>query len=148
MKARPFHETVDLIMKQYQSHFLDDNLIERIQIARYPPTGWIEPHADPLPIIRLIISGYLSKRGVDYDEGGFYMIDKKNGKLDLENHIDAGDIGFFCASLRHGLEKIDPNIEPDINKTDGRWWWGLNMHNSDVIKPELRATGMPYNINS
>ena len=46
-------------------------------MTRYPPTGYIEPHMDPEPIIRLIISGYLSKRGVNYDEGGFYFIDKK-----------------------------------------------------------------------
>ena len=60
-----------LDLDTYSFNTPDDNQIERIQIARYPPTGWIEPHADPTPIIRLIISGYLSKRGVDYDEGGY-----------------------------------------------------------------------------
>jgi len=31
-----------------------------------------------------------------------------------------------------------------IKKKDGRWWFGLNMHNSDVIKPEKRDVGKPY----
>ena len=53
-----------------------EGIIERVQIVRYPPTGYIEPHQDNSNIIRLIISGYLSKRGKDYEKGGFYLIDK------------------------------------------------------------------------
>ena len=74
--SRPLKLLSGLDLDTYSFNTPEDKQIERIQIARYPPTGWIEPHADPTPVIRLIISGYLSKRGVDYNEGGFYMIDK------------------------------------------------------------------------
>ena len=133
---------------EYTNNTPKDKIVERLQVTRYPPTGFVEPHLDPDPLMRFVISGYLSKRGVDYQEGGFYMIDEKNGKLDLETHIDAGDIGFFYASLRHGVDEIDAKKIPDFNKKNGRWWFGYNIHNSDIIRPENRHTGIPYNINS
>ena len=133
---------------EYTNNTPKDKIVERLQVTRYPPTGFVEPHLDPDPLMRFVISGYLSKRGVDYQEGGFYMIDEKNGKLDLEIHIDAGDIGFFYATLRHGVDEIDAKKIPDFNKKNGRWWFGYNIHNSDIIRPESRHTGIPYNINS
>ena len=76
------------------------------------------------------------------------MIDKKNGKLDMEKSIDGGDLGFFYASLRHGVNVIDPDKQSDMSDTCGRWWIGYNIHNSDFIQSKKRHTGMPYNINS
>ena len=144
--CRPLKLLAGLSLDEFTNNTPADNQIERVQVSRYPPTGYIEPHTDPVPNIRFVISGYLGKRGTNYDEGGFYLVDEKNGKLDMEKHIDAGDVGFFFASLRHGLALIDPKKKVDINKKDGRWWFGLNMHNSDVIKPEDRHTGTPYDI--
>ena len=144
----PLKFLAGLSPKEYTKNTPKDKIVERLQVTRYPPTGFVEPHADPDPLMRLVISGYLTKRGVDYQEGGFYMINEKNNKLDLETKIDAGDIGFFYATLRHGVDQIDPKNNPDFNKKDGRWWIGYNIHHSDIIKPENRATGIPYDINS
>jgi len=146
--CRPLKLLAGLSLNEFTNNTPKDNQIERVQVTRYPPSGYIEPHMDPVPNIRFIISGYLSKRGVDYSEGGFYLVDEKNGKLDMEQYIDKGDVGFFMASLRHGLATIDSKKPADIKKKDGRWWFGLNMHNSDVIKPEERHVGTPYDINS
>jgi len=145
--CRPLKFLSGLSLFEYENNTPKDKIVERLQVTRYPPTGFVEPHLDPDPLMRFVISGYLSKRGIDYQNGGFYMIDKKNGKLDLEAKIDAGDIGFFYATLRHGVDIIDPTKSPDIKKKDGRWWFGYNIHNSDFIKREKRATGIPYNIN-
>ena len=120
-----------------------DHIVERVQVVRYPPRGYIEPHYDNNKIIRLIISGYLSKRGKSYKKGGFYVIDE-NRKLDMEDHIEEGDIGFFYASLKHGMETIDPDKKPIKNKKNGRWWFGFNIHNSDVVKNRYVAT--PVNL--
>ena len=65
-----------------------------------PPTGFVEPHIDAEPLMRLVISGYLTRRGKHYNKGGFYMIDENNKKLDLEDNIEDGDVGFFYATLR------------------------------------------------
>ena len=54
-----------------------DLIIERLQFSRYPPTGFIEPHVDANTLMRLVISGYLSTRGIDYDKGDFISLTKK-----------------------------------------------------------------------
>ena len=60
--------------------------------------------------------------------------------------INAGDIGLFYASLRHGLNTIDQDNSPDVKKKDGRWWFGLNVHNSNEIDESKRHTTSPYKI--
>ncbi len=146
---RPLKFPAGLSPSQYENNTPKDKIVERVQIVRYVPKGFVEPHVDPVPICRFVFSVYLSKRGgEDYSKGGFYMIDKKNGKLDMEKSIDAGDLGFFYASLRHGVNVIDPDKQSNMSDTCGRWWIGYNIHNSDFIQSKKRHTGMPYNINS
>ena len=95
--CRPLKLLAGLSLYEFENNTPKDKIIERLQVVRYPPSGYIEPHFDNSSLIRLIISGYLSKKGEHYEKGGFYLIDK-NGKLDMEDQIDAGDIG-FCATL-------------------------------------------------
>ena len=135
-----------LEFNQYSKNTAKDHIVERVQIVRYPPGGYIEPHYDNNKIIRLIISGYLSKRGDDYKKGGFYLIDKKR-KLDMEDYIDSGDIGFFYASLKHGMETIDPKDKIVKFEKSGRWWFGYNIHNSDVVRQSDRHVATPVNLN-
>tara|TARA_Y100000590_G_scaffold97802_1_gene111311 strand:+ start:3385 stop:4266 length:882 start_codon:yes stop_codon:yes gene_type:complete len=143
--CRPLKLLSGLSPDAFQKNTPKDEIIERLQIARYPPTGFIEAHVDANTLMRLVISGYLSKRGVDYDEGGFYLIDEKDEKLNIEDKVDAGDVGLFYAALRHGMDTIDPKKEINIAKKDGRWWYGLNVHNSDVVAQQKRQTTSSYN---
>ena len=145
--CRPLKLLAGLSLDEFTNNTPKDNQIERVQVARYPPSGgYIEPHRDPPALIRFIISGYLGKRGADYQEGGFFLNDEKHGKLDMEKYIDAGDVGFFYSSLIHGVDPIDTKKPSDINKKDGRWWFGLNMHNSNIVKPVDRIFGAPHNL--
>jgi len=145
--CRPLKLLSGLSLDEFTNNTPKDDYIERLQIARYPPSGgYVEPHRDPPNIMTCIISGYLSKRGVDYQEGGFFLHDEKHGKLDMEKYIDAGDVGFFYSSLIHGVDPIDTKGTVDIDKKDGRWWFGLNMHNSNTTdKVVTRISGAPYN---
>ena len=145
--CRPLKFLAGLSLFEFESHTPKDLIIERLQIARYPPTGFIEPHIDANTLMRLVISGYLSTRSIDYHNGGFHFVDEEDNKCDVEDKIKAGDIGLFYASLRHGLDTIDPDKKPDINKKDGRWWFGLNVHNSDEMEESKRYTTSPYKIN-
>ena len=145
--SRPFKLLAGLSMFEFENNTPKDLIVERLQIARYPPTGFIESHIDANTLMRLVISGYLSTRGVHYHEGGFYFVDGKDKKCDVEDKINAGDIGLFYASVRHGLDTIDPQKKPDIAKKDGRWWFGLNVHNSDEMEASKRHTTSPYKIN-
>jgi len=145
--CRPLKLLAGLSLFEFENHTPKDLIVERLQIARYPPTGFIEPHIDANTLMRLVISGYLSTRGIDYHEGGFYFMDKEDNKCDVEDKIKAGDIGLFYASLRHGMDIIDPEKKADIVKKDGRWWFGLNVHNSNEIEDSKRHTTTPYKLN-
>lgn len=141
--CRPFKLLSGLSLTQFEENTPKETIIERLQIARYPPQGYIEPHTDAHTLLRLVISGYLSKRGKSYSKGGFYLCNNDGSEKDVEDLIDAGDVGLFYASLRHGMRTIDPEKPSDIKKKDGRWWYGLNVHHSDHVSSELRHTTKP-----
>ena len=97
--------------------------------------GYLEPHLDPHVHQRLIISGYMSKQGVDYNGLGFYLIDKKNKIIEVEHLIDTGDLGIGSSSVYHGVAPVNCDKLPewdDIN--DGRWFLSLFSNASDEVK--------------
>ncbi|MBA1339405.1 MAG: hypothetical protein FD544_000256 [Pelagibacterales bacterium] len=143
--TRPLKFLAGLSIYEFENNTPKDKIVERLQVVRYPPGGYIEPHADNNKNIRLVISGYLTKRGKGYQNGGFFLVDEKNGKLDMEKEIDAGDVGFFYPTLGHGLERIDPEEKAVYDSKKGRWWFGLDMVNSDVVDELKRNTSSPYN---
>ncbi len=124
---------------EFENNTPKDGIVDRIQVLKYPPGGSLETHCDPYHNQRTFISIYMSTRGEDYKSGGFYVIDKDNKKLDLEEYINAGDIGFGYASIMHGVDKIDglENCEWDTNK--GRWFIGLYSNDSDEVKNRITS---------
>ena len=122
-----------------------DGVIDRIQVVRYPPRiGYLEPHIDPYLPQRLIFSGYMSKRGVDYEGGGFYLIGKGDKVINVEDKIDVGDICFCYATVYHGVAPVDKHKEPSWEKDDGRWFLSLYSTASDEF-PD-KQTGHPVNL--
>lgn len=125
---------------EYENNTPKDGVVDRIQIARYlPKIGISETHCDPYQNQRFFISGFMSKRGVDYEAGGFYVVGKIKTFIDVEDEIEVGDIGIGYATVLHGVDRIDPGKEADWNKKDGRWWLGLYSNSSDMVGS--RATG-------
>ena len=57
----------------------------------------------------------MSKRGIDYKDGGFFFKLSKNKKINIENKIDEGDAVIFYGSIAHGVDVIDPT-ENSIEK--------------------------------
>ena len=125
----------------YERHTPKDGVVDRIQIAQYPPKiGISETHSDPWKNQRTFISAFMSKRGVDYHAGGFYVVGPGNVFIDVEPAIDVGDIAIGYATVMHGVARIDPHQECDWSSKDGRWWLGLYSNSSDMVKE--RATGV------
>jgi len=124
-----------------------DGQVDRIQIVVYPPGfGELETHTDPFNTTPLAISGYLSSiKSGDFSSGGFYCVDEKENKIALENEIDIGDMGFFCASVKHGVTVIDKElvssdyINCDWSRGSGRWFLGLYTNDSNEIKNRVTA---------
>jgi hypothetical protein len=139
-KWRVLKVLMGLQENEYEQNTPKDGVVDRIQIVQYPPQlGFIEPHADPFLYQRLFISAYLSKRGVDYQGGGFYLVGRDDKELDTEPAIEVGDIGIGYATVCHGVNPCDLDLEPDWDTASGRWFLGLYSNASDEVQD--RHTG-------
>ena len=120
---------------EYEYNSPKDGVVDRIQVVRYPPKiGHLELHSNPYINQRVIISGYMSKIGVDFEGGGAYVSTKNNKKEFIEKNIDIGDIGTCYATVRHGVDPVDIDKTPDWSAKDGRWFLGLYSNSSDEVK--------------
>lgn len=111
-------------------------LVDRLQIVKYPPgSGYLAPHHDPEHNQRLIMSCYLSKRGVDFVGGGFWAKTSDGDKLNLEDIIEPGDIGICYANIIHGVDasELGGGFE-EKNFSGNRWFMGLYTNDSDENK--------------
>jgi len=99
--------------------------VDRVQIVEYPAgTGKLDAHHDPSHNQRLIMSGYMSKQGTDFIGGGFWAINNKGEKINLENQLNPGDFGTCYADIVHGVDASDPS-------GGSRWFIGLYSNDSD-----------------
>jgi len=124
----------------YRNNTPKDLVVDRIQIAVYPPGfGELEVHSDPVNNTRIATSIYLSSyKNKNFNDGGCYFIDKNKNKINIEKYVDVGDMGMFFGEVLHGVDAIDNNTsnikieEYDWNSGIGRWFMGLNSIDSDV----------------
>ena len=108
---------------EFESNIPSTGKIDRIQIVHYPPgSGKLDAHHDPKDAQRLIMSGYATKEGVDYQGGGFWALNSKDEKINLESYLNRGDFGTCYAEIVHG---VDPT------KSGYRGWIGLYTLDSD-----------------
>jgi len=129
----------------YESNTPKDGVVDRIQVVRYPPRiGFLEPHTDPYLHQRLIFSGYMSKRGVDFQGGGFYLVGEGDRVINVEDDIDVGDICFAYATVYHGVAHVDRDKEPDWEQDDGGWFLSMYSNASDEVPN--RHTGHPIKL--
>ncbi len=139
-----------LKFNEFSNNTPKDIKVDRIQIAVYPPGfGELETHTDPVNTTPVAVSGYLSSlKSGDFSSGGFYCVNNQGKKINLEDQIDMGDIGFFCATVKHGVTAIDGEMSPeeykkyDWSQGKGRWFMGLYTNDSDEIKN--RTTSISY----
>ena len=121
-----------LMADEYEHNLPSDGPVDRIQVVRYPPSiGFLEPHQDPATNQRCFISGYMSRRGVDYSSGGFYFVGDNNEIIDAEPDIDVGDLCIGYATVMHGVAPCDRGKAVDWASDDGRWFLGLYSNSPD-----------------
>jgi len=133
---RIIKKLMGLDMLEFEKNEPKDGVVDRIQIVRYPSKfGYLEPHSDPYKYQRLFLSGYMSKKNRDYFDGGFYVLNKDNKVIDVENFIDVGDIAIGYATIIHGVAPVNRKKNPDWNDiNDGRWFLSMYSNESDEVK--------------
>lgn len=131
--------------EEYEKNTPKDGVIDRVQIVQYPPkVGFLEPHSDPYIHQRLFFSGYMSKRGLDYQGGGFYLIGPDDNLVEIEDQIDVGDVCIGYATVYHGVAPVDRHKEPDLDLDNGRWFLSMYSNASDEVPN--RHTGHPVKL--
>ncbi len=142
---RVIKQLMGLEATEYEKNTPKAGVVDRIQIAQYPcRIGFLEPHSDPYLHQRLFFSGYMSARGKDYNEGGFYLVGKGDTVVEAENDIEVGDVGIGYATVYHGVSPCNRDLEPDWNSEAGRWFLSMYSNASDEVKD--RHTGHPVHL--
>ena len=114
---------------------------ERIQVIHYPSgAGYISPHSDPWKNQKVIFGPFLTKRGVDYQTGGFYVFDEQTRKKRyIEDEVEMGSFVSVHPAVIHGVDIVDSNRKPNWNAIDGRWYIAFNSIDSHYTKNRLTA---------
>jgi len=140
---KPIYERWRIIKKlmglkptAYENNTPKNGVIDRIQIVQYPSKiGYLEPHSDPYKYQKFFFSAFMSKKGVDFEGLGFYLLDQNDQIVVAEDLIDVGDIGIGFATIHHGVAPVNKKKEPnweDVN--DGRWFLSMYSNESDEVK--------------
>jgi len=148
-KWRKIKKLMGYDQNQFESNTPKDGVIDRIQVVQYPSKyGFLEPHSDPYKHQKFFISGYMSKKGVDFEDGGFYALNQADQVVDVEKDIDVGDLGIGFATIVHGVAPVNRNKDPEWNKiSDGRWFYSLYTNESDEVKDRHTGYGVTEKIN-
>ena len=148
-KWRKIKKLMGYDQNQFESNTPKDGVIDRIQVVQYPSKyGFLEPHSDPYKHQKFFISGYMSKKGVDFEDGGFYALNQADQVVGVEKDIDVGDLGIGFATIVHGVAPVNRNKDPEWNKiSDGRWFYSLYTNESDEVKDRHTGYGVTEKIN-
>lgn len=125
----------------YESNLPHDGIVDRLQIVRYPSGGGgLKTHIDAKHNQKVIFGIMMSKRGEDYQKGGFYAINDRDELVDFEDRLDVGDIVIAYPTVQHGVSDVDPDIELDWTAKQGRWFVGFYSNDSDHVKNRVTST--------
>ena len=120
---------------EYEKNTPLDGQIDRIHFCLYlSGIGKLATHSDSSHNQRLLTSICMSKRGVDYQEGGFYLNATDEERVEVKEDTNPGDMGIAYATVKHGVNLIDPGETIDWDSNKGRWFIGLFTNDSDEIE--------------
>ena len=100
-----------------------DSYCARLAFQFYPRGGgMMNQHSDPVGEHQLTVpTVQMSKKGVDYEGGGLFLIGEDGEPIQVDDYLDVGDGVFFNSEVAHGVEPIDPGTTPDWLAYEGRW---------------------------
>lgn len=113
---------------EYAIDRIEDGLWTAARLQQYPAGGgFIQAHVDRATV-NFVPSGaanyvqvlmVLTKRGVDFERGGAFL-DDPAGRVDLESHVELGDLVVYDEQIVHGVADIDPHLVLDTTSLGGR----------------------------
>jgi hypothetical protein len=107
---------------------IENGLWTASRLQQYPSGGgFIQAHVD-MATVNVVPSGapnyvqvlvVLTKRGVDFERGGAFL-ERDEGRVDLESHVELGDLLVYDEQTVHGVADIDPHVVFDAESLTGR----------------------------
>ncbi len=123
-----------------ERHLPHDGVVERMQVAHLPPgTGFMEMHTDPIENNKIIIVGAMSKKGIDYLQGGVFFLDQNNQRVEIDNFLEMGDLYIGYPSLPHAVDTIEGDKNFTGLSLQGRWILLPFMVYSDYVETKDRS---------
>lgn len=121
-----------------------DRFILRAHLMFYPyKRGHISLHSDPVKVTKITCGVYITSKSLDYDMGGFYVLDRQKKKVFIDHEINSGDIILFYNGLFHGVEPtylLDRKKNKD--KINGRAFLNLSILESHEFKDRHYTRGI------
>ncbi len=133
---------------EFEKNIPSQNQIDRLQIVNYPlGGGQLRDHVDPRINQRIVTGLIMSKKGVDFQSGGFYFRSKNKKKINIEDKLEIGDAVIFYGSLVHGVDVVDKSKKINWKSYDGRWFVGMFVNDSDHVKNRITAKDLTNSTN-
>ena len=97
--------------------------VARLSFQFYPSgQGALNRHVDPYDFHQRVVPIILmSKKGVDFHEGGAYVETSSGERVILDDGADIGDVIYFNSQMAHGVAPIDPGSGAHWLDFRGRW---------------------------
>ena len=114
--------------RNFVSNTIEDNLWTAARIHQYPSGGgFMQAHKDTTlkNVSRAVNLNYfqvmliMSQKGVDFQEGGGFILQGKNRWL-FEEHCQPGNLVIYNSQTLHGVADIDPHKNLDLETLSGR----------------------------
>jgi hypothetical protein len=147
-----YFEMVKIISGQKPNAYVDsipsDGIIDRLSFLHYPHNvGEITKHYDSAKYQKMLVGATLTEMGVDYPHGeyGFYLVDKHNKKIHMENIASLGDLICVYPTLYHGVtipRPTDGSKKIDWSDIGGRWYLQIYSPESHEVKDREYTTAI------
>ena len=132
---------------KFEKNIPSQNQIDRLQIVNYPlGGGQLRDHVDPRKNQRIVSGLIMSKKGNDFESGGFYFRDRNNQKKNIEDILEVGDSVLFYGSIIHGVEPVDKKKKLNWKSYCGRWFVGMFVNDSDHVKNRVTAKDLTKSV--
>ena len=119
-------------------------IIDIIQVIRYPLNeGYITTHCDASAWQKLNIGICFNENGKEFNQGGLYLLDKEENKINVEDKLDIGDCFCWIPTIFHGVDipKLIGNNLKNWKSKSGRWQALALTVQSHIVKDRLLSTG-------
>ncbi len=129
---------------EYEKNLPSQRAVDRVQVIHYPKgVGYISAHFDPYRNQRFVWGLELTKIGIDFQSGGFYLYDSGKKKRYVESEVTPGSAVLFFPSLIHGVDIVDEGSSIDWASGAGRWYMALNTVDSHHFSDRVTAYPVP-----